>query len=346
MFSKQPPAYNNPFEPEIDQHAEDNAQQVQPLLAKSRAQRFVGLRRMQSYSQLQESRPMQTSNHSLHRVMKISPLHVKADQGDSASQRQLGLLYFNGSDSMAQDYAEAHYWLSLAAQQKDAEAQYHLGLIYHYGHNVEVDEKRAILWYQQAAHQFPMAQQQIQCIADRTTSVTIQFLAALALKDDRAITELFTKMEYLAQFVESLMTCPWVSAEQRHKYLTKLNAQSSNPAYINAQVKTANEKYAAILYTTQSKEQAFRAALPSYRSVLPHLPFHDDGVEWQTYVARHAAALHEQKLRAMRTNAGFSYRLRLYNKAKWEKYCGDQSTPQAVAAKNASATSSQRMLKR
>jgi TPR repeat protein len=109
-----------------------------------------------------------------------------AHQGDTRSQRQIGLMYTVGRgvpqdyikatywlqkvgnngdvdiqfilgsiyelNKDIQDYAKAAYWFQKAADQGDKAAQFALGRVYEFGEGVQ-DYKRAAYWYQKAAEQ-------------------------------------------------------------------------------------------------------------------------------------------------------------------------------------------------
>ena len=75
-----------------------------------------------------------------------------AEQGDSAAQYNLGLMYDNGQGFL-QDYAEAVKWYRLAADQGDADAQLNLGFSYDMGRGVPQDYAEALKWYRLAAEQ-------------------------------------------------------------------------------------------------------------------------------------------------------------------------------------------------
>jgi len=77
---------------------------------------------------------------------------LAAEQGDAASQAQLGLFYESGR-SVAQDYATAVRWYELAAKQGDMHGQHNLGLCYEQAKGVDQDYAQALDWYTQAAEQ-------------------------------------------------------------------------------------------------------------------------------------------------------------------------------------------------
>ena len=61
-----------------------------------------------------------------------------AEDGDSISQYNLGLMYNNGW-GVSQDHKEAMKWYTLAAEQGYAKAQYNFGFMYHNGQGVPQD---------------------------------------------------------------------------------------------------------------------------------------------------------------------------------------------------------------
>ena len=75
-----------------------------------------------------------------------------AEQGSSAAQFNVGLLYSNG-EGVLQDYAEAVRWYKLAAEQGDSDAQYSLGVMYRNGEGVLQDYAEAVRLYKLAAAQ-------------------------------------------------------------------------------------------------------------------------------------------------------------------------------------------------
>ncbi len=75
-----------------------------------------------------------------------------ADQGDSAAQYILGLMYSKGQ-GVVQDYAEAARWYHKAADQGKADAQAKLGAMYDNGKGVAQDYGEALRWYRKAADQ-------------------------------------------------------------------------------------------------------------------------------------------------------------------------------------------------
>lgn len=76
----------------------------------------------------------------------------KAEQGDSAAQFHLGVIYDQGEE-FPQNLGWAIYWLRCAAEQGHRQAQYRLGLIYDMGYGGYNSELEAIKWFEQAAEQ-------------------------------------------------------------------------------------------------------------------------------------------------------------------------------------------------
>jgi tetratricopeptide (TPR) repeat protein len=77
---------------------------------------------------------------------------LSAEQGYSTAQSSLGDMYKNGH-GVLEDYKTALKWYRLAAKQEDADAQYNLGWMYEEGHGVPQDDKTAMKWYRLAAKQ-------------------------------------------------------------------------------------------------------------------------------------------------------------------------------------------------
>ena len=77
-----------------------------------------------------------------------------AEQGDTAAQFALGLMYENGR-GVPQDYAEALSWYGLAAEQGNAVAQAGLASMYYKGQAVSQDYVQAHKWFNLAASRLP-----------------------------------------------------------------------------------------------------------------------------------------------------------------------------------------------
>ena len=69
---------------------------------------------------------------------------LAAEQGVAEAQRELGVLYLNGT--IEQDYAAAFKWLNLAAEQAYASAQTALGVMYYEGNGALQDYVMAHMW--------------------------------------------------------------------------------------------------------------------------------------------------------------------------------------------------------
>ena len=76
-----------------------------------------------------------------------------AEGGDANAQFGVGVIYDEGGDGVAQDFALAAAWYSKAARQGLAEAQFNLGHLYRLGRGVEEDPRQAVAWYLKAATQ-------------------------------------------------------------------------------------------------------------------------------------------------------------------------------------------------
>jgi len=68
-----------------------------------------------------------------------------AEDGDAATQFNLGLLYLDGH-GVPQDYAEAAKWFRRSAEQGYTEAQHNLGAMYGSGQGVRRDYVEAYKW--------------------------------------------------------------------------------------------------------------------------------------------------------------------------------------------------------
>ena len=75
-----------------------------------------------------------------------------AEQGNSAAQYNVGLLYEKGR-GVPQDYGEAYTWYSLSAEKGVTASQYGLGYLYDKGLGIPQDFTLAIKWYTLAAEQ-------------------------------------------------------------------------------------------------------------------------------------------------------------------------------------------------
>ena len=77
-----------------------------------------------------------------------------AEQGhlNAEAQSNLGVMHFNGLGTR-QDYKRAVYWYTKAAENGDAKAQYYLGYMHANGHGVPQSYKETVYWYTKAAAQ-------------------------------------------------------------------------------------------------------------------------------------------------------------------------------------------------
>ncbi len=75
---------------------------------------------------------------------------IKAEQGDTWSQHDLGEMYRDG-EGVPQDYVEAAKWYRRAAEQGNAWAQGNLGWMYFFGYGVPRDNIEANKWIRKAA---------------------------------------------------------------------------------------------------------------------------------------------------------------------------------------------------
>jgi TPR repeat protein len=75
-----------------------------------------------------------------------------AEQGHAKAQSFLGFCYYAGR-GVKQNYAQATIWCTAAAVQGDAVAQLNLGIFYIRGIGVRQDYVQAVNWYTKAAEQ-------------------------------------------------------------------------------------------------------------------------------------------------------------------------------------------------
>ena len=74
---------------------------------------------------------------------------AEAEQGDSAAQNTLGVLYYAGIGVM-RDYPQAMHWFELAALHGDLHARRHLASMFRQGLGTPKDDFRAFGWYDAA----------------------------------------------------------------------------------------------------------------------------------------------------------------------------------------------------
>lgn len=85
-------------------------------------------------------------------TVDIATLTRQAQNGDAASQYELGAIYDYGY-RVRRDVQKAVEWYAKAAHQGHAQAQHNLGVMYHKGTGVRQDYQKAVEWYTKAAHQ-------------------------------------------------------------------------------------------------------------------------------------------------------------------------------------------------
>ena len=80
---------------------------------------------------------------------EFQQLKAEAMKGDSDSQLELGVMYYEG-DGVEQSYEKAKEFFERAAQQDHPEAQFNLGIMYEHGEGMPKNKKQAIEWYSKA----------------------------------------------------------------------------------------------------------------------------------------------------------------------------------------------------
>lgn len=95
-------------------------------------------------------------------VLSTNWFTLAAANGDTVSQRALGLYVAAGYPDTVGDSAAALKWLTMAAEQGDAEAQYWLSLLYNGESDIPANDELALKWKSAAALQgHPYAQYQL-----------------------------------------------------------------------------------------------------------------------------------------------------------------------------------------
>jgi TPR repeat protein/serine/threonine protein kinase len=82
----------------------------------------------------------------------VSWYRKAADQGDSTAQCMLGNMYYHG-EGVPRIYEQASVWYRKAANQGNATAQYNLGNMYKNGHGVPKNSEQAVIWFKKASDQ-------------------------------------------------------------------------------------------------------------------------------------------------------------------------------------------------
>jgi len=101
-----------------------------------------------------------------------------AEQGYAEAQSNLGNMYERGQ-GVLQDYKESVKWTRKAAEQGDSFAQYNLGIMYSFGRGVLQDYKESVKWYRKAAEQrFAEAQYNLGVMYDKGQGVLQDYVMA------------------------------------------------------------------------------------------------------------------------------------------------------------------------
>jgi TPR repeat protein len=87
---------------------------------------------------------------SVTRIVPDGDTFARAKAGDALSQIILGGGYLDGT-GVTQDYKQAVYWYTKAAEQGATLGQYNLGIMYEKGEGVTQDYKQAVYWFTKAA---------------------------------------------------------------------------------------------------------------------------------------------------------------------------------------------------
>jgi len=85
-------------------------------------------------------------------VSDVDDCKVRADQGHSSAQYNLGLMYAEGK-GITQNYKEAVKWYRKSAEQGHSTAQASLGWLYYTGKGVPRDYKEAFQWCKKSSDQ-------------------------------------------------------------------------------------------------------------------------------------------------------------------------------------------------
>jgi hypothetical protein len=87
--------------------------------------------------------------------LPIDPLALikQAEEGNVKAQYALGKQYYQGYGHPENDYGQAIYWFTKAADQDHIEALYYCGQMYDTGRGVEKDSSKAFTLFSKAAYQ-------------------------------------------------------------------------------------------------------------------------------------------------------------------------------------------------
>lgn len=81
----------------------------------------------------------------------VAELVKSANNGDSAAQYELGMLYYESDFGIEVDLTQAKKWFEKAAAKGNGDSQYMLGVMYYSGTGVTKNEKLGISWLKKAA---------------------------------------------------------------------------------------------------------------------------------------------------------------------------------------------------
>ncbi|MES2208127.1 MAG: tetratricopeptide repeat protein [Pseudomonadota bacterium] len=107
----------------------------------------------------------------------LAATKLKAEQGNAAAQRTLGIAYYKG-EGVTKNYSEAIAWWRKAVKQNDLIAQWSLGLAYYEGKGVARNYKQAVYWWRQAA---------VQGNAEAQSNLGLAYYLGLSMPENRVI---------------------------------------------------------------------------------------------------------------------------------------------------------------
>jgi len=96
----------------------------------------------------------------------LKQLEPLAKNGHHQAEEILGLMYKNGR-GVKQDFEQAVFWFSRAAEGSRPLAQHHLGILYYAGQGVVSDPTRALMWIYVALAHYPEGPEKERAIKDR-----------------------------------------------------------------------------------------------------------------------------------------------------------------------------------
>lgn len=80
----------------------------------------------------------------------VTTVFEKAQKGNPVAQNTLGVWYYNGKDSIKQDYKKALQWWARSAQQGNADAIGNMAMCYQLGHGTQKDSLLSVNLYKKA----------------------------------------------------------------------------------------------------------------------------------------------------------------------------------------------------